>query len=492
MNAANQRANKAESVARGGASFVLARILGMALSFILFLVLARHSDLEAGIFRTVVTYILIAEFLAMLGLHRWLATELAPVSKNRWPIFLATCAFTLIISVLLSTVFVVISYSGLYSGLLNEGIRLSALAVIPSGLLACVQSAFIGIGNNQRIAKLLLAENTVRCLLGMLLIIMHRPVIEIVMVFVISRWIIALWGFFAISKALNANHWRPDPNLIKLVAIQAPRFALIIFSFLVLKNIAMLMLPALHNESEVTFYAVSYQLFDLILILPSVLATTTNNLFVTKAGLSTAALKKSATQLIWLTTIVMFPIIAVTAAYAPNFLQLLYGNKYLASVPVLMWLMLAAAMMMVDQVLSQIMLAKKAYHQDMQSIVIGGLSAAIFTGVLAHYFAATGASIALVIALTITVATRLYLLVDTFSLRLLWLTIKQATIASLAILVLSLAIHHFEFLQTVLNGEFLWMLFIAVSLIIYIGLLYVIGGLNQAKISRARLFLFHH
>lgn len=480
-----------ESVARGGASFVLARVMGMALSFVLFLILARHSDLEAGIFRTVVTYILIAEFLAMLGLHRWLATELASATEKRWSIFLATSVFTLIISILLSAIFVVISYSDLYSDLLNQGIRLSALAVLPSGLLACVQSAFIGIGNNEKIAKLLLAENMVRCLLGILLIILHRPVIEIVMVFVITRWIIALLGFFAVSKALHANNWVPNSNLIKQVAIQAPRFALIIVSFLVLKNIAMLMLPALHNESEVTFYAVSYQLFDLILIVPSVLATTTNNLFVNKAGLSTAALKKSATQLIWLTTVVMFPLIAVTAAYAPNFLQLLYGDKYLASVPVLMWLMLAAAIMIIDQVLSQIMLAKKAYQQDMQSIVIGGLSAAVFTGVLAHYFAATGASIALVIALALTVATRLYLLVDTFNLRLLWLTIKHATIAALAIFVLSLAVHHLQLMQSMFNNRFVWMLFAATSLMIYVELLYVMGGFNRAKINRAKLFLFH-
>jgi len=60
---------KRDSVAKGGSSVAIARMVGMVFSFLLFILLARKSAESAGMFKTVMTYVIIAESLGMLGLQ---------------------------------------------------------------------------------------------------------------------------------------------------------------------------------------------------------------------------------------------------------------------------------------------------------------------------------------------------------------------------------------------------------------------------------------
>lgn len=484
--------NKKDSVAKGGSSLVIARLLGMGLSFVLFLVLARHSADDAGLFRTVATYILMSEFLGMLGLHRWLATEIVSDGPQRWPIFLATSTFTLASSAVLAFVYVAIAYSGVYSNPLSMGIFLGALAVIPSGILSCVQSTLVGIGNSHTMGKLTLVENLARCSISILFIYLNYPVMAIVAVFVLCRWAIAMLGLYHIKQILHANTWRPNGAIVKEVAGQAPRFATIILAFVLLKNAGLVLLPAIDNEQEAAIFAVGYQLLDMILIVPSVLAMVSNNMFVSKASQSNASLKKASTQLISFTSLALFPLAAITAGFAQSFLLFLYGDHYLVAKNSLILLMLASCLMMIDQVLSQVMLARKDYNSDMRSILVGGVSAVILTAVFSRFYGATGASAALCLAVLLMVAARLLMLKHIFPLRLLWISIWRPVIASAAVLFLCLLWSHLPLFSAWAVSKYLWMLCVPLLLMAYVGFIYLLGGINLAKRTRLRSFLFHH
>jgi O-antigen/teichoic acid export membrane protein len=483
---------KKDSVAKGGSSLVIARLFGMGLSFVLFLVLARHSAEDAGFFRTVATYILMSEFLGMLGLQRWLSTEIVPETPQRWPIFLAATTFTLASSTALALIYVAIALSGAYSPALNQGILLGALAVIPSGVLSCVQSTVVGIGNSHTLGKLALIENLVRCGISILFVYLQHPVMYIVVVFVLCRWAIALLGLRHITQILHADTWTPQMALVKEVARQAPRFATIIFAFVLLKNAGLVLLPALYNEREAAIFAVGYQLLDMILIIPSVLAMVSNNMFVTKASQSNASLKKASTQLVSITSLALFPLAAVTAGFAQNFLLFLYGDHYLVAKNSLILLMLASCLMMIDQVLSQVMLAKKDYRSDMRSILVGGISAVMLTAALSDFYGATGASAALCLAVLLTVAVRLVMLKNIFSIQLLWISIWRPIIASVAVLLLCLLWFRLPLFSTWALSKYQWMLCVPLVLIVYAWLIYLLGGMNLAKRKRLRNFLFHH
>ena len=482
---------KKDSVAKGGGSLMIARLLGMGLSFVLFLVLARHSAADAGFFRTVVTYILMAEFLGMLGLHRWLSTEIAPEGPHRWSVFLATTAFTIGSSLLLTVIYVGVANFGLYSPSLSQGILWGALAVIPSGIFSCVQSALVGIGQSHNMGKLTLIESLVRCLASIGLILLHYPVIDIVWVFVITRWMIALIGLYSLTKTLHADTWVPKRALLKQVAWQAPRFAIIILAFVLLKNAGLVILPALHNEAEAGVFAVAYQLLDLILIVPSVLAVASNNLFVNKANQSDVSLRKISAQLVSITSLALFPLAAITAGFAQNFLLFLYGSHYLDARNSLMFLMLAACFMMVDQVLSQVMVARKDYQSDMRSILLGAVSAVVLTVIASHRYGATGASAALAMAVLLAVLARLRFLQKVFPVKLLWLTTWKAIFSSVLIFLLCIFSFSLPLFASFATSKYLWMLCVPALLAIYAFLIYVLGGLSLSKKQRMKKFLFH-
>jgi len=134
---------KADSVAKGSSSVAFSRLIGMAFSFLLFILLARQSAEDAGVFRTVLTYIIIAEFLGMLGLHRWLAAEIATLREKRWSLFWTTNIFTFCVSIILVLIYTAIALSDIYDTEVKLGIIIGAFAVIPAGILACVQSYYL-------------------------------------------------------------------------------------------------------------------------------------------------------------------------------------------------------------------------------------------------------------------------------------------------------------------------------------------------------------
>lgn len=487
---------KTDSVAKGGSSVAVARILGMAFSFILFLLLARHSNEYAAIFRTVMTYIIVAEFLGMLGLHRWLATEIAPESARRWVIFLATNAFTLAFTIILSLSYLVIANANFYAAEYNQGLYLGALAVIPSGIYACVQSALVGIGRSHLMGKINMAENIIRCTISIILVQLNQPVTDIIWVFVITRWLVAIYGFIRLKKIFSrldqTQSWRINADIFRTIAHEAPKFALIIGAFLLLRNAGLLMLPALSNAEQTALHAVCYQLFDLMLVVPSVLAMTSINAFANKANASDAALKKAAIQLISITSMALFPLIAIAAGFGQQILHMFYGDKYLQGHFTLIVMMIAAGLMVIDQVLSQIMQAKKLYREDMFSIMTGGLTTLLFTPTFCLLYGALGAGLALVIGVIFTITARFILLKKTFTVRLLWISTWKQTLVSFILFVFVFWALRLEMLHAFAGSPFLWLTIVPIVLLAYGVGIYMMGCLKKSQMYRMRQFLFHH
>jgi len=487
-----------DSVAKGVSSVALARIIGMAFSFLLFLLLARHSASHAAVFRTVMTYILIAESIGMMGMHLWLSYEIAPEHVDRWRLFLSANIFTTAFTIILSLVYLGIANAGIYEGEFNQAITLGALAVIPSGIYACVQSSMIGIGRSHLMGRLNMFENLTRCSVSIGLILMHQPVMSIVWVFVLSRWAAALVGFMQLKLLFYQKQpqkplisWKFNRKIIDQISKEAPKFALITAAFVLLRNAGMLILPAYSSAIETATYAVSYQLFDLILVIPSVLAMTSTNVFANKAIASKAALKKVSVQLISISSLALFPLIAITAGFAQQFLHMFYGDQYIHGKMSLTILMLASGLAMIDQVLSQIMLARKNYRQDMVSNVIGAIIVLLLTLALVPLWGAIGAAFSLTVSTLFIIVARLFQLNHIFEFKLLWTAIWRQTLASLILyacikMCLILPIFH-----TIFISNYLWIIGVPFAVGLYGLLVYFFGCLKSSQILRMRKFLFH-
>lgn len=486
--------NKKDSIAKGGGSLVIARVLGMAFSFLLFVFLARHSVIEAGQFRTVMTYMIIAEYLGMLGMHRWLATEMAIEGERQWPAFLAMTQCAILICALMSLVYIGVSYAGIYSPDLSLGILLAAYVTIACGIYDCVQAAYVGLGKSHDMAKLNIIENVVRSLLALLLLKLGYSVIAIIVVYIGSRWLIALLGLYRIKQLFHGVSWFLPKSAIKPmlqeIIQQSPKFIVIIAAFILLRNSAMVILPAVKTEQEVALLGVAYQLFDLILVAPSMLAISANNVFVNKAEKSLAALKRVSSQLISLTSVTMFPLLAIMASLSSYVLKFLYGAKYLEAALSLQWLMLASMLMIIDQVLSQIMLSKRDYRGDMISIAWGGLSAMLLAAMFSYGYGHNGAAFSIFCAITINVLIRMIRLQFIFPWQLLLRIIWRPLLSALVIYLTADVLQTFAINQAIQNSAYLWILWVPLLLLEYIGMLFLLGGINLAKRKRLKQFLF--
>lgn len=483
---------KRDSVAKGGTSVALARMVGMVFSFLLFILLARQSAEAAGMFKTAMTYVIIAESLGMLGLQRWLATEIATLSQQRWALFWTTAVFTLIVSFVLLLIYLGVTATDIYSEEINQGILLGALAVIPSGIYSCVQSALLGNGQSNYLGKLNMAENLARCSIGIVLVLLNQSVYWLISVFVVVRWIVAIHGFYFLQKHLNGHAWRVESVFVQKLKQAAPKFALIIAASLVLRNAGLLIIPALSNLTEAGRYAVSYQLYDLMLILPSVLAMTSIHLFSNKAKASVAGLQKAAMNLAAVLGLLVFPITAITGAFSQQVISLFYGDKYLHGEQTLMILMIAAGLTILDIVLSQIMQARRDYRNDMISIVVAAIFTAIATYVLTLRLGANGAAFALMLALLVNIAVRCHLLGRVFTFRLLALSVWRPFFASgLVFLVFRYGLK-LDILPLHSPEKMLWMLWLPVAVISYLVILWAVGGLKKSHYQRLNRFLFKH
>ena len=481
--------NVKNSVAKGGLSVSLARMLGMACSFVLFIAVARHSSVDAGIFRSVLTYIIISEFLGILGLQRWLAIEMANSNQKRGNLFLATTLFTIIVCIVLSFIYFGISLSNIYSPDLSSALRLGALAVVPSGIYACVQSGLIGMGFSHSMGLLNMAENVVRSIIAIVMLYLGFSILTLIAVFVVCRWVIAIVGFYVVSNRLEIKKWEFDLDCLQEVIHQSPKFATIMLAFLIVKNSGMVLLPALVNEVEAASYAVAYQIYDLALLIPSVMALTSSNLFTEKAAKSKAGLRWAAMQLSAITSLLIFPFIAMGILFSGSFIHLVFGNRYENSSEVLNILLIAVMFSIVDQVLSQVMITSKKYNDDKNAILLGAVVVIPLIVLLTPQLGASGTALALLISTVVTVGCRFYLIPTLFGICLLWISIrKQFISAAIAGGLVYFFVWFFDF-ESIERVQKIWILIALVGLLLNAVILYWMNGFSAAKRSRMKKFL---
>lgn len=480
---------KTDSVANGGATIVLARVIGMGCAFLLFVLLARQSDIQVGVFRAAVTFMVISEFIGLLGTQRWLVVAIAPEGPNRWQLFLAGSALAVMTAILIALVYLGISFSGVYGEDISRGLQLVALATLPAALLTNIQATLVGIGWSQRMGLLNLLENVVRSVVSIACVIYGLGVLSVIVVFVVCRWLVVLFGLVMVFRQLKGFGWWPQSEFVCKLIRQVPRFILIMVSFLIIRNAALVLLPALVDEREVALFAVPYQLYDLALLVPTILAISSNFLFVTRAERGNGALRWVVTQLWSLTSVFLLPLVMLSLVFGSDLLHALFGQRYDASVPAFYLLMLATPLMALDQVLSQTMQSTKRFREDAISMLFGASAVVLGTIVLGTEWGATGAALTLLIALVLILIIRFVqlrtLISAEFMLRLAW----RPVVAAVLVGGFCWLVRNFVLQSTPLLLTWGWLPASLLAALAYLLVLQRLGGLKASKRGRVRQFL---
>ena len=476
------------SVIKGSGALVIARMAGMLGGFMLFLLLTWRSKEVAGVFRTAVTFLVIMDALPLLGMQRWLAAEMGRHADLGWAIFRMASWFATGVAVLGGIAYAAIAYGGFYEADTSACLKVIALATVPSAINLCVTTALVGIGYSYHSGILSLAEMVVRSTVSIAIVLAGADVFWVVVVFAVTRWIVAGAGFALISAHLAHRPARIDRALIRSFAGQVPNLGISMIGFLAIRNTALLLLPWFRNEAEAGLYAAPFQLFDLLLLVPTVLTISTNYAFVESAKSSTSSLRRSTNELAYITATFIFPIAAVAGVLAGPIIELLFGAAYDDAIVPFRLLLLSAVLMALDQVFSLSMVTAGRYGLDRICIVVGATATLAITSLLSGPLGATGAAAGLLAGAVCMLGTRLHLMRDVLSYRALFGLLRHQATASivassgvwLALAMVGpvrLSMRRAEVLLGLVGGA------------LYVAMLYWAGGVSKRRVSRVQAFM---
>ena len=476
------------SVLKGSSVLIAGRLAGIAGSFLLFLLLTWRSREIAGAFRVAVTYFTIMDFLPLLGMQRWVAVEIARRIDRQYAIFELACMFAGAISVLSGVTYFVIACLGFYGPEISDSLKIVAFTTVASAMNLCTLSALVGLGYTHQAGLLSLFETLTRSILSILLAALGSSVVWIMFVFLITRYGIAVIGYTLVRSHVCGTLRGIDRGLRTAFFSQVPNLALSTVGFIATRNSALILLPLLRSESAAGLYAASFQLFDMAVMVPTVLTISANYIFVESSRQSVSALRRSTNQLIDITSLFLLPVSILGFVLAKPIVLTLFGTAFTDSIVPLRLLLASAVVVALDQILALSMAASGFYRADRTCMIFGGAMTVIATCLLSGRWGATGAATAFLIATTCVLVLRVRLLH--------WL-VRAAPLAN--------AVQH-QTISAVIAGIVIWaaleavegdipvmpafgVIMGALGSALYCLILYWRGGLTRKRLRRAQAFM---
>lgn len=175
----------------------------------------------------------------------------------------------------------------------------------------------------------------------------------------------------------------------------------------IVSRLDLLVLEHFEGTAQVAIYTVSSRLYEASLMLPTavalVLLPALARLFASDERRFSISLVVMLQGVLW----VGMPAVLAVAALAEPLIDLLYPASYAPAAGILRWLMLAALLTALDQVLSSAMLASEAQYDDLHSMMVSIVALCLGFFVMIPLLGPLGVAIAVAAALAARVAWRL-------------------------------------------------------------------------------------
>jgi O-antigen/teichoic acid export membrane protein len=310
----------------------------------------------------------------------------------------------------------------------------------------------------------------------------------VIAVFAVVRWITGIVGFRMVCAEIGPLDWRrPFAELYALRTV-VPRLAGVMICALALRSAALVILPSLSDTTQAGLFAVSYQLADLAMLVPTVLALSSTFVMSRGASYSRPRLRRTMVAMVAVLSVVLFPVAGLAIALAAPTLEMLFGPRMLAAAPTLQLLMLATPLMAVDQVLSQGMVSMQRYSEDLIAISLGAAATVVLTVVLGKHWGAPGAAAAFFASMSISMLARVWLMRD---LRITRVFIHAAWRAGAAAVSSGLLIWWGAANMLPLADQRWQLLWVIPGVFAYVTVLVVLGGARTRSRHRMAKFVSH-
>ncbi len=395
---------------RGGLAHALTSAMGArigmaVLNYALFWLLSHRLGTTAlGGYSLLMNIYFMAAVLPLLGLStpltRRAATEREHVGREMSNAAVFATPVALVLAALIA---------GVGQGTYGPGLRLPfallALAILPTASTLVSEATLLGLERVADIARMQFAESLLRTLFAVGAVELGYGLPGVFAVFLALRCAVAVGYRFhpqlprfrwrEVNAALQRRNWREVPVFLGIGLLAA-----------VSGRIDIIALSRLAGLHEAGVYAAASRLYDASLMLPTIASLsvmpTLARLFADDRAYFRGVLVTALRLALGAGLAIAFAV----AALSGPIMQLLYKPEMAAAAPVLRWLIFGAVLMTLDQVLSSTMLAAKAQAHDLGALALSVAVLAPGLALLVPAFSATGAAMAVTLAIACRVGYR--------------------------------------------------------------------------------------
>ncbi|HEX7686955.1 MAG TPA: oligosaccharide flippase family protein, partial [Burkholderiaceae bacterium] len=275
---------------------------------------------------------------------------------------------------------------------------LLALSMLPTASILVSESTLLGLERMADIARFQFVEALARTVLAIAAVMLGRGLVGVFAVFLALRCAMALayrlhpllprFSRADVSAAVQRRNWREVPVFlgIGLLAAMTARIDIVVLS-------------RMSGLREVGVYAAASRLYEASLMLPTIAALAMMPTLARLFASDRAYFRDVLVVAMRVSLGAGFVVALGVGALAQPLVGLLYKPEVAAAAPVLRWLMFGAVLMTLDQILSSTMMAAKAQAHDLRALVIALCALGIGLAALVPRLQATGAAIAVTLAI---------------------------------------------------------------------------------------------
>jgi O-antigen/teichoic acid export membrane protein len=419
-----------------------ARTLGAISSLVLSWLIARHSAGELGVFRTLFSYLLMGDFVALLGMQTYLMREVSLHPQNVKKHGLHALVFAQSVALAAAILMVGLAFFGHgYSPTICHGLFFVAGSLPATAASLVGASILVGLGRAPICSFIQGTETAVRTLVGILLVVLGYGMVPVIGTMCIIRLLLPVAYWFVVKPSFSDEPGKMDWAFFRNFLRQVPIFAGITSLAIVLRFAAPLALPWMLNDAAAGQFGAAYIFIDLVMMVPTKLTINLMPVLARKGREPGSQLLESCRQGIKVMAMGVLPISAILAVVAPSMFASLFPGKatYAISATVLQVVIWTCCLQSIDQVLSATIVAKGKQVTDLQTLSIGSASMILLLALLVPIFGLMGAAFAVLGAIAFQLVVRFILVGRQLGalrpLELLWRPLMAAVAAMVAAMI---------------------------------------------------------
>jgi len=391
-----------KSVLRNAAALSVPNFLNPAISFVLVMIISRYLGVSGlGIYSLVLSYVVIFVILASLGLATLIVREVARRPQEAHAFFVNSAAFGTISSlVALVAMNAVVAAMGYEKEVFHASLIMS-FSLVKSTASGYIEAIFRSIEKSEYIAVTYVTENLIRVGICICLVVSGHGIVSLFWAILGTR----VFGFFLIFafyvRVLGMPGWEFRPDIWRVLAREAPTFASITIFATIHLSIDQIMLSKLKSIDAVGIYSAADRLLDVCKTFPLAFAAALLPFFAKEFVEGVPRLKvltESATRYLFLGS---FPVVLGTVILGDQIIALIYGTKFVASIPVLRLHIVSLIPFSLVYLLAHVLIATDNQRVDLKINIVAAALNVGLNFVLIPPFAEIGAVLATLITLIV-------------------------------------------------------------------------------------------